>query len=60
MFITKKNKKDAKSNAVDNAYNKGYSKGYLDGYAAGEKNGITITVKAFSHMNGDYGEGQIK
>ena len=54
----KKKKRAEKVSAENDAYNKGYSKGYLDGYDAGEKNGINITIKAFAHMNGDYGEGK--
>lgn len=41
----------------DDAYKRGYAKGYEDGYAAGEKDGMAVAIKAYAHMQGEYGEG---
>lgn len=45
---------------TNEAYNRGYSKGYLDGYAQGEKDGMATAIKAYAHMQGEYGEGKKK
>lgn len=39
---------------------KGYDKGYSEGYSAGSREAMSETIKAFAHMNGDYGEGKVK
>lgn len=41
------------------AFNRGYTKGYLDGFDAGQKEGMKAVIKAFAHMQGDYGEGKL-
>lgn len=41
----------------DDAYKRGYAKGYEDGYAAGEKDGMAVAIKAYAHMQNEYGEG---
>lgn len=43
---------------TNEAYNRGYSKGYLDGYTHGEKDGMATAIKAYAHMQGEYGEGR--
>ena len=43
---------------IEEAYKRGYTKGYLDGYAAGEKDGMAVAIKAYAHMQGEYGEGK--
>lgn len=42
----------------DDAYKRGYAKGYEDGYAAGEKDGMAVAIKAYAHMQSEYGEGR--
>ena len=45
---------------LEEAYKRGYTKGYLDGYAQGEKDGMAMAIKAYAHMQGEYGEGKDK
>lgn len=54
-----KEKIEPKETPVE-AYKRGYTKGYLDGYAQGEKDGMATAIKAYAHMQGEYGEGKDK
>ena len=38
---------------IDDAYKQGYTKGYLQGREAGESDGISLAIKAFSEMRGE-------
>lgn len=38
---------------IDDAYKQGYTKGYLQGRQAGESDGMSLAIKAFSEMRGE-------
>ena len=55
---TSEEKSKEREKELMRSFTKGYDKGYTDGYDKGSKEAMKETVKAFAHMNGDYGEGR--
>lgn len=47
-----------KEEVYSQVFLKGYDKGYSEGYSVGSREAMSETIKAFAHMNGDYGEGK--
>lgn len=56
--VSAKEKEEENEEMYSQVFLKGYDKGYSEGYSVGSREAMSDTIKAFAHMNGDYGEGR--